>query len=281
MRHRIPDQPLRPVAAVSRNDPALRAVRGLTFLRHVYEYGVLYCGLLLFGLSFFAWSLAATVLRPLLPRRFGARLGQSTIMWLFRACITAIKASGIVKIDLSALDTLRDEGPLIIAPNHPSMLDAVLVVSRLPRVACIMKASIWDNLILGGGARFAAYIRDDCPFTMIRAATTALRAGGQLLMFPEGTRTRQNGRYHFKGGFAFIAKTARVPVQTVFIETNSPFLGKGWSLFKKPAFPLIYRARLGRRYEVDGAIKPVVRELENYFRDTLSAGPAAHARDSD
>jgi 1-acyl-sn-glycerol-3-phosphate acyltransferase len=140
-----------------------------------------------------------------------------------------------------------------------------------------MKASIWDNLILGGGARFAAYIRDDCPFTMIRAATAALRAGSQLLMFPEGTRTQQKGRYHFKGGFAFIAKTARVPVQTVFIETNSPFLGKGWSLFRKPAFPLIYRARLGRRYEVDGAIKPVVRELENYFRDTLDAGSALHS----
>ena len=276
MRSRIPHQPLHPVPAASWPAPGLRVNRGMTFLRHAYEYCVLYGGLFLFGLSFFVWSAAATVLYHLLPRRFGARVGQSTIMWLFRGCIGAMKASGIVKIDLSALDALRKEGALIIAPNHPSMLDAVLVGSRLPRVVCIMKADIWDNLILGGGARLAGYIRDDCPFTMIRAATATLRSGNQLLMFPEGTRTRQKGHYHFKGGFAFIAKTARVPVQTVFIETNSPFLGKGWSLFKKPVFPLIYRARLGRRYEVNGDIKTAVRELEGYFGDTLKTGSAVH-----
>ena len=277
MSSHIPDQPLRSVPVASWPASPAQSSRTLALLRLAYEYGVLYGGLLLFGLSFFAWSAVATVLYPLLPRRFGARLGQLSIMWLFRANIAAMKASGIVKIDLGALDALRDEGALIIAPNHPSMLDAVLVGSRLPRVVCIMKAEICDNLILGGGARFAAYIRDDCPFTMIRAATATLRAGNQLLMFPEGTRTLHKGIYRFKGGFAVIAKTARVPVQTVFIETNSSFLGKGWPLFKKPVFPLIYRARLGRRYAVDGDIRPVVRELEAYYRNTLNASAAIRA----
>lgn len=269
------ERPMHPAPITTGHAPRRRANRVLAWLRLAYEYGVLYCGLFLFGLSFFVWSAAATALNPLLPRRFRARVGQRALMWLFRGCIAAVKASGIVKIDLSALDALRDEGALIIAPNHPSMLDAVLVVSRLPQVVCIMKAEIRDNLILGGGARLAAYIRDDCPFTMIRAATAALCAGSQLLIFPEGTRTRQKGSYHFNGGFAFIAKAARVPVQTVFIETNSAFLGKGWPLFRKPEFPLIYRARLGRRYEVNGNIRPLVREIETYFRDTLSAGAAA------
>ena len=251
-----------------------RVNRVLTLLRLPYEYFVLYCGLLLIGSCFFVWSAAATALCPLLPRRRGSRLGQYTIMWMFRGCLAALKASGIVKFDLSALDALRDDGALIIAPNHPSLLDAVLVVSRLPRVVCIMKAEIWDNLILGGGARFAAYIRDDCPFAMIRSAAAALRTGNQLLMFPEGTRTKQKNRLHFKGGFALIAKSTGVPVQTVFIETNSMFLGKGWPLYRKPAFPLIYRVRLGRRYEVNGDVRPVIRELEYYYCDTLNAGPS-------
>jgi 1-acyl-sn-glycerol-3-phosphate acyltransferase len=267
-----PNRQLRSVPIATWQAPSPRANRFLSLLRLPYEYLVLYCGLFLFGLSFFVWSAAATVLYLLLPRRFGARLGQYTIMCLFRGCIAAMKASGIVKIDLGALDALRDEGALIIAPNHPSMLDAVLVVSRLPQVVCIMKAEIWDNLILGGGARFAGYIRDDAPFVMIRSAAATLGTGNQLLMFPEGTRTTQKNRYYFKGGFALIAKTAGVPVQTVFIETNSPFLGKGWPLYRKPVFPLTYRVRLGRRYEVNGEIKPVVHELESYYRDALSAG---------
>jgi len=250
--------------------------RVLTWLKLPYECLVLYGGLLLFGLSTLIWSLAASVLYLLLPRRLGTPLGQFAIMAIFRGFLFMLKASGIVKCDLSALNALREERSLIIAPNHPSLLDVVLVVSRLPHVVCIMKAEILQNLFLGGGARLAAYIRNDSCFTMIRTAAAALRAGNQLLVFPEGTRTRQPAGYHFKSGFALIAKTARVPVQTVFIETNSLFLSKGWPLFRKPAFPLTYRARLGRRFEVQGDVKALVAEMECYYRETLAAGTSVH-----
>ena len=244
--------------------------RALTWLKLSYEYLVLYGGLLSFGLAGLIWSLAATVLYLLLPRRLSAPLGQIAIMAIFRGFLFMLQASGIFKFDLSALDALRQERSLIIAPNHPSLLDVVLVVSRLPNVVCITKAEIWDNLILGGGARLAAYIRNDSPFGMIRLAAAAVRAGRQLLVFPEGTRTRREPVSHFKGGFALIAKTARVPVQTVFIETNSPFLSKGWPLFKKPAFPLICRARLGQRFEVEDDVKTFVADLECYYQKRLA-----------
>ena len=272
----LPDRPMRSATTAIRSASGQSVNRLWALLRPAYEYLVLYGGVLLFGLSVFSWSVVAAVLYPLLPRRLGSRLGRFTIMAIFRGFLGVLQASGLVKCDLSALDALRDDGALIIAPNHPSLLDAVLVVSRLPQVVCIMKAEIRDNLILGGGARLAEYIRDDVPFTMIRSAAVAVRDGSQLLVFPEGTRTRQPAGYHFKGGFALIAKTARVPVQTVFIETNSLFLSKGWPLFRKPVFPLIYRARLGRRFEVKGDVKALVSGLECYFRDSLVAGKSIH-----
>ena len=251
--------------------------RLVAWLKLAYEYLVLYGGLLLCGLSFLTGSLAATVLHPLLPRRLGARLGRFTIMAIFRGLLFVLKASGLIKCDLSALDALREQSALIIASNHPSMLDAVLVISRLPNVVCIVKANIWNNLILRGGARFAAYICNDSPFTLIRLAATAVRAGNQLLVFPEGTRTRQWPVNDFKGGFALIAKTARIPVQTIFIETNSPYLSKGWPLYRKPEFPLIYRAKLGQRFEVDGDVKTFVADLECYYRQTMASGNPAQA----
>lgn len=103
------------------------------------------------------------------------------------------------------------------------------------------------------------------------------RTGG----WRRGCRWRRTSRKPvdpFKGGFALIAKTTGVPVQTVFIETDSPFLGKGGPILKKPAFPLSYRARLGRRFEVDGQVKTFVAEMEGYFRDTLR--PAKPVRTS-
>ncbi|MBS1172971.1 MAG: phospholipid/glycerol acyltransferase, partial [Proteobacteria bacterium] len=124
--------------------------RAPAWLRVPYEYIVLYGGLLLFAIVCLAWSLPAALLYPLLPRRVAAPLGQFAIMagWRFYLCV--LQLTGIVRLDLSALDGLRDERGLIIAPNHPSLIDVVLLASRLPHVTCIMKAEIWDNILLGG-----------------------------------------------------------------------------------------------------------------------------------
>jgi hypothetical protein len=60
-----------------------------------------------------------------------------------------------------------------------------------------------------------------------------------------------------------------VPVQTLIIETDSPYASKGWSLFRAPRFPITYRMRLGRRFEPPADARDFTVELEAYFRDTL------------
>jgi 1-acyl-sn-glycerol-3-phosphate acyltransferase len=90
-----------------------------------------------------------------------------------------------------------------------------------------------------------------------------------LLVFPEGTRTREPPINPFKGGFALMAKKSGAEVQTIFIETESTFLNKGWPVLKKPDFPLTYRARRGKRLRVSGDVKAFVANLESYYREEL------------
>lgn len=245
----------------------VREKTSLIFLKRLYEYFVLYGGLLAFAVICLVWSLIATLLGPLLPRRIGEPLGQFAIMAGFRFYVELLRLSGIVKLDLSALDALRHERTLIIAPNHPSMIDVVLIASRLPHMVCIMKANIWGNLLLGGGARLAGYIRNDAPVNMVRAAADVVRGGTPLLIFPEGTRTIAPPVNDFKPGYGLIAKKAGAPIQTVFIDTNSRFLGKGWPLFKLPRFPLTYRIELGERFEAPKNVKSLISDMETYYRD--------------
>jgi len=223
-------------------------------------------------------TLVSAVLYPLLPRQVGSRLARSVIGTLFRSFLGLLRAAGILRVDLSALDALRAERGLIIAPNHPCLLDAVFVISRIPEVACIMKAQIWDNAVLGGGARLAGYIRNDSPRRMVRQAASELEAGHSLLVFPEGTRTRRRPVNRFKGGFALIAKRAGAPVQTVFIETDNPFLSKRWPAFKRPRAPLVYRVRLGERFTMTGDVQAFLGTLEDYYRNELGPAAAASAR---
>jgi 1-acyl-sn-glycerol-3-phosphate acyltransferase len=241
--------------------------------RQLYEHAVFYGLLAVFGLTSLLWSLPAAVLYQLLPRRLGESLGQFMIMALSRYFVGAMRMTGIIDCDLGALDTLRQEPALVIAPNHPSLLDAVLIISRLPHVACAAKAEVWDNLLLGGAARLAGFIRNDSPARLIRQAARQLRAGQHFLIFPEGTRSSCEPVGDFKGGFALIAKKSGAPVQTVFIDSNSHFLGKGWPLLRKPQFPLVYRARLGRRFRAEGDTRAFMRVLHDYYRRELSAEP--------
>jgi 1-acyl-sn-glycerol-3-phosphate acyltransferase len=244
--------------------------------KSLYEYVVLYGGLLFFALFCLSWSLAASVVRHLLPHRISVRIGQYAIMLVFRTYLLVVRASGLVKFDLSELDTLRDQHPLIITTNHPSLIDVVLIGSRLPRIVCVLKAALLDNPLLGGGASMAGYIRNDSLVNMIRQSTAALNEGAQLLIFPEGTRTVTQPVNPFKGGFGLIAKKAPAPVQTVFIEASSSFLCKGWSFFKKPEFPLVYKVRLGERFEVTGDVKAFVSDLEAYYRREMQPKTASH-----
>jgi 1-acyl-sn-glycerol-3-phosphate acyltransferase len=214
-------------------------------LRGAYQPLAFYGLLVIFALSCLLWGLLAALLFPFLPRRVGRSVGQRLITAGFRYFVALMRASRIITCDLTALDALRDQGPLIIAPNHPTLLDVMLVVSRLPRVVCTAKAKLLNNPFLGASARLAGYIRNDTPVHFVREGVRQLQDGRQLLIFPEGTRTNSDGVDPFKGGFALIAQHAGVPIQAIFIDSNSRFLGKGWSLLRMPDFPLTYRVRLG------------------------------------
>jgi len=236
----------------------------------VYDTAVFYLGLAWFGVICVAYSLIAIVLQVVLPRESGRRLGRVMIMRLFRLFLGSLELSGRFKFDLGALDALCEEKSLIIAPNHPSLWDAVLVASRLPDVACVMKAEIVGNLFLGAGARLAEYIHNASLRQMITLATADLKRGSHVLLFPEGTRTVGGPIGPLTGSISIIGHRAGAPVQTVFIETDSAFLSKGWPVYKKPPLPMRYRIRLGQRFDPPQNSAAFMAELERYFLQELT-----------
>ena len=204
--------------------------RAAPLLRGLYEHCAFGIALAVFGIGGLIYTVIGPLLYFILPRRIGTALGQRVIMWLFRFFVGLLNLLGLARCDLRALDALRDGPPAVIAPNHPTYLDAMLIVSRLPRAACVMKSEILHNPFLGGGARLAGYIPGDAPKLMMRKAIAALRAGQHVIFFPEGTRTVQEPVNALKTGFAPIARLAGAPVQTVIIQTDSRYMRKGWPL---------------------------------------------------
>lgn len=243
-------------------------------LHALHQHVVFYFGLLVLAIACLAWLPFAAVLRVLLPRPISRVLGRAVIRHVWRMYFCVLSALGAARFDLSELATLRDAPPMILAPNHPTLIDAMLVASRVPRLCCIMKGAIVDNLFLGAGARLADYIVNDAPKGMIKAAVDDLHRGHPLLLFPEGTRTESTPVNPLKAGIGLVAARASAPVQTLIIEAGSPFLAKGWHILRKPALPLTYRVRLGRRFAPPArdpdAVRAFVAQLQDYYLTELS-----------
>jgi 1-acyl-sn-glycerol-3-phosphate acyltransferase len=239
----------------------------------IHGYAVLYSSLLVLALICLGWTLLALPLYLLLPRRAGTAVGRLGIMAGFRLYARYLSFAGFYRLDLGAIDALRGGPPLILAPNHPSMIDAILILGRHPNIACVMKKEILANVFLGSGARLARYVCNDRPLQMIRAAVADLGHGGILLLFPEGTRSVQSPINPLTSSVGVIAKQAAVPVQTLIIESDTPYLAKGWTLFRRPAIPITYRVRLGKRFAPPEDVRTFIAELEAYYRAELADAP--------
>jgi 1-acyl-sn-glycerol-3-phosphate acyltransferase len=236
----------------------------------VYDSVLVYVMLTVLGaicLIFSAWAL---LMYPLLSPRWGTAAGRFGIMAGFRAFCRLLTLTGAFKLDLRAIDSLREGPPVILAPNHPSLIDALFILTRHPNLACVLKAELMKNVFLGAGSRLARYIPSDQPRQMIKSAVADLRRGGVLLLFPEGTRTTQEPLNPLKASIGIIAKYAHVPVQVAIIETDSPYLGKGWPLWRRPNLPITYTVRLGRRFDPPADVNAFMIALEREFVQQLT-----------
>ena len=239
-------------------------------LKIIYEYFALYSSLALLAFLCLTWSLFALPLYFLLPEGIGTAVGRRTIMLAFRFYAWSLSFTRSYILDLGAIDSLKNGPPLILAPNHPSLIDALLILTRHPNLVCVMKAELMKNVFLGSGSRLARYVRNDSSRQMVKESVTHLRRGGILLLFPEGTRSTRAPINPLAGSVGLISKYANVPVQTLLIETDSPFLSKGWSLFRRPDLPIVYRVRLGRRFAPPSDVAAFTAELDQFFREALA-----------
>ena len=117
---------------------------------------------------------------------------------------------------------LPAEGGVLLLSNHQSFLDPILVALALPRhVRYLARESLFRTpgfrwLIKSLGA--VPIRRGGMGAGGIRQSLAVLRAGEVLLVFPEGTRTRDGRIGAMRAGLGLLAKRAVVPVVPVAIH---------------------------------------------------------------
>ncbi|WP_245982132.1 lysophospholipid acyltransferase family protein [Mycetocola tolaasinivorans] len=159
----------------------------------------------------------------------------------------------LFRLDIRDAYKLPRSGPFILAPNHYSEIDPIVValavwkIGRAPRF--MAKAGLFKNPVLGWILRSAGQIpvermgstRGNDP---ISAAGRLVETGQGVIIYPEGTLTREPNLWPMRGktGVARMALTHNLPVYPMAhwgTQEVMPRYGKKISLFPRKNIKIV------------------------------------------
>jgi 1-acyl-sn-glycerol-3-phosphate acyltransferase len=142
------------------------------------------------------------------------------------AGVTRAGLAGLTRVRIEgALDEVPRTGPLIIAANHASNLDPVVLASSLMpklgrRFQWLGKRELFDWPVVGWMARNGgvhAVDRASADVEAYRLAKRILDDGHALFVFPEGTRSRDGALQPARDGAAVLALRTGAPIVPIAI----------------------------------------------------------------
>ena len=129
------------------------------------------------------------------------------------------------RFNVSGLGNLPDDGRFILCPNHQSYLDSIWMWTAIGKKRinrwkiCCLAAEMFlpykDILAMLGGIPVE---RNGNTVPAMNRALACIQDGYTMLIFPEGTRSRDGKVHEFKGGAAKLAIDAGVPLIPVCID---------------------------------------------------------------
>lgn len=134
-----------------------------------------------------------------------------------------LKVMGIVPV-YSGLEHAAGTAPRIFLPNHISTLDIWVLAPVLPLTTrFVSKRTLFWIPVLGQAMAVAGFIPIDrrdraSAIRSLSKATETIRNGASVILFPEGTRSRDGRLARFKRGAFHLALEAGVPVVPVAIS---------------------------------------------------------------
>ncbi|MHC4844581.1 MAG: lysophospholipid acyltransferase family protein [Planctomycetota bacterium] len=164
---------------------------------------------------------------PLEPTGPGNRL----VYWMFQHFLFHGLFRGIYSMSVADMRALPD-GPVILACNHRSFLDPLVLGAAVDRrVTYMMKAKYYDIPAINWFFRMARCIVVEAEGgdrrNVMREAVAVLREGGVLGMFPEGHISDDGFMGPVEPGLAMIARRSGAPVIPVHLGGTREALQKG------------------------------------------------------
>jgi len=144
--------------------------------------------------------------------------------WWYQGCraLARIIACGAWRIRTYGRENVPRAGGVLLASNHQSYLDPVLIAAAADREVHFMaRSSLFRVPALGpliSSLRAFSIERGKADMRGVREAVERLRDGHVVLVFPEGTRTRNGRVAPMKAGIRILCERSDAPIVPVLLE---------------------------------------------------------------
>lgn len=187
-------------------------------------------------------------------------IGYHLSRWIARAFFA---------LSVEGLEHVPESGPVILAPNHVSYLDPVLVgIALSRRVHFMAKKELFRNPVIAWFLRgLQAYpvTRERVDPSTLKRTLSLLAAGQVVLMFPEGTRGDGRALGQAKPGIGVVAARSGAPVVPVFHWGAEQVLPRGSRRVRR--VPL--RVRFGPPLTFPAGGRPDRQAIEGFGRELM------------
>ena len=251
-------------------------------LNHFWRIVATGLSFLVFGLGGVLIGLLAYPVLLLLTHKDNRyRFGQALVHYVFKAFVWFMKSLGIFTLEIHHQERLKPANQFFIA-NHPTLIDVVILLSLIKESDCVVNARLARNVVTKGPLLATGYIENNEAEELIDTCVKRLQSGRNLLIFPEGTRTKKLDRLKFKRGVSLIALKSGHNITPIYINCQPRMLAKGQKWYKIPRSKPHFTIRVGEQLPTQDLLKNVKvlsiqsrqlnKELLNHYYEELKIG---------
>ena len=137
-----------------------------------------------------------------------------------------------IKVTVEGLSNIDPSKSYIYMSNHQSNFDIPVLLAHLKvQFRWLAKAELFRIPLFGIAMKRSGYISIDrsdrrSAFASLKRAAEIIRNGVSVLIFPEGTRSRDGNMRPFKKGGFVLATDSRVPIVPVIVHGTWPIMQK-------------------------------------------------------
>jgi len=198
------------------------------------------CFFLGFGLG--GLVIGLVLFPPLLLVR-AHRVMRALVRCSYRLFVAAARLVGLFRVAISPADRARLAAArgVVVAANHLTLIDVVILMAFLPDATALAKAAAGGNLFYGALVRGAFLVKGD-PVRFLEQGAALLRGGTSLVVFPEGTRRAAppSGPEELRRGAAQLALRAGASIVPVRIACVPRVLGRGDPWWRVGAHTIVW-----------------------------------------